>query len=444
MEPAHRPLKLPTLFDTHGIPTGYRQSERHSWQTHWFSSNAGSNVCRSAVAAWLLGRYCSYGRQKPNMVRRTKMLASSGDGNEGSASMSSMYKALGGRVFWDFRHSVGDPFDWIADFPELYPVLTTCVPGIKDATVLNLGCGTSSFCEALYDAGCHRIVNVDISPVAVEKMRARNAELRPAMHWHVADARDMAEFRSQSFDLVFDKSTLDAVAAMKSHVDTIKLLAEVSRVLKDGGVYFLVSLNQTLIQDPEKMLCMPFLAFEVETIKLGTRLDCACICCRKPADADEQRRTHLPSALRMAADLDAAAAVDSCNDQREGEVQPAPRPHMTTTLDLSTLNAIAEVSAAVSAWCNTNENASKTTVYSAFAAFLTTLPRLLSPEQSLAWRNAREHGSAQTSPETMPSTAQELLQYCVDARNLLWNFNRDTGNFEAACFDRSQLANGES
>jgi len=409
-------------------------------------------MCSSVMAAWVVGRHCLCKRQnnfhqhlkQPKMVKRSKALTSSGNDDEGGASMSSMYKALGGRVFWDFRHSVGDSFDWIADFSELHPVLTQCCPNLKDATVLNLGCGTSRFCEDLYDVGCQRIVNTDISPVAIEKMRARNVGSRPEMHWHVADARDMAEFRSGSFDLVFDKSTLDAVTAMKSHVDTSKLLAEVSRVLRVGGIYFLVTLNQTLMKNPEGLLCMPFLAFELETIKLGTRLDCSCICCRKLADADGQRHANLPSALQVAADLDVAAAANSRNSQREGEVQPAPRPPRTTTLDLSKLHTIAEVSAEVSAWCDTNEHASKTTVCSAFAAFLTILPRLLSVEQSRVWCTAREHGSAQTSPDTMPSTAQELMQYCVDARDLLWSFNHDTGNFEDACCVGNEHENGQS
>ena len=42
-------------------------------------------------------------------------------------------------------------------------------------------------------------------------MEERNREKRPNMSWLVMDATDMHQFESNTFDLVIDKSTNDAI-----------------------------------------------------------------------------------------------------------------------------------------------------------------------------------------------------------------------------------------
>merc|ERR1711920_1023017 len=100
-----------------------------------------------------------------------------------------------------------------------------------------------------------QITCADIVPSVIETMRCRNAELRPGIKYVTADACDMGIFADSSFDVVFDKSTLDALKCAGKSATT-KMSHEIHRVLKDSGVYLCVSLNgpeevQPLIESTE-------------------------------------------------------------------------------------------------------------------------------------------------------------------------------------------------
>jgi 2-polyprenyl-3-methyl-5-hydroxy-6-metoxy-1,4-benzoquinol methylase len=41
----------------------------------------------------------------------------------------------------------------------------------KEKSILHLGCGNSALQDQLYEAGYHRITNVDISTVVIEQMK---------------------------------------------------------------------------------------------------------------------------------------------------------------------------------------------------------------------------------------------------------------------------------
>ena len=47
--------------------------------------------------------------------------------------------------------------------------------------ILNVGCGNSELSASLYDVGYHRIINVDISDVAIRQMTEKHAKQRPEM-----------------------------------------------------------------------------------------------------------------------------------------------------------------------------------------------------------------------------------------------------------------------
>jgi len=94
--------------------------------------------------------------------------------------------------------------------------------------VLDLGCGNARLCEKMHDDGYKNIVAVDISTVAIDMMRQRNAELRPEIQWCVGDAFKL-DAEDDSFDVVIDKSTLDAIACDQDHINVnmVKLIGEV-------------------------------------------------------------------------------------------------------------------------------------------------------------------------------------------------------------------------
>lgn len=61
----------------------------------------------------------------------------------------------------------------------------------------------------MYDDGYHNIVNLDYSPVVIEKMRRANEQCA-GMEWIVGDVRHLP-FDDESVDVCFDKATLDAM-----------------------------------------------------------------------------------------------------------------------------------------------------------------------------------------------------------------------------------------
>lgn len=67
---------------------------------------------------------------------------------------------------------------------------------------------------------------------------------RPDMQWDVMDARELA-YESQMFDLVIDKSTMDALLCGKfAQMNVAIMLKECQRVLKIGGSYLAISYGE--------------------------------------------------------------------------------------------------------------------------------------------------------------------------------------------------------
>jgi len=91
------------------------------------------------------------------------------------------------------------------------------------------------------------VTSIDISEVIIDSMR----ENHPELHWQQMDATDMS-FQDDSFDLVIDKGTIDALVCDGRNAQqdedretdprlVDKLVAECCRVCKIGGQICLVS-----------------------------------------------------------------------------------------------------------------------------------------------------------------------------------------------------------
>jgi ubiquinone/menaquinone biosynthesis C-methylase UbiE len=62
------------------------------------------------------------------------------------------------------------------------------------------------------------------------------------MEFQVGDVTDMPQYKDNSFDILLDKSTIDALlCAGNSYVLTAKMLKEAQRVLKVDGFYIAIS-----------------------------------------------------------------------------------------------------------------------------------------------------------------------------------------------------------
>lgn len=93
--------------------------------------------------------------------------------------------------------------------------------------------------------GYRDVVNIDISSVVIEAMQKKYQD-RPELKYIKMDIRDMSAFESGSFDAVIDKGTLDSLmCGHNAQQNATKMLEEVGRVLKDRGIYILITYGAT-------------------------------------------------------------------------------------------------------------------------------------------------------------------------------------------------------
>ena len=108
--------------------------------------------------------------------------------------------------------------------------------------ILMLGCGNADLSADMYDNGYKYITNVDFSKVVIEQMTIRNSVERPQMTWQVLDVTDMSVFKTDTLDIVIDKSTIDSLFCNDDcNIQVASMLKEVQRVMKPKGHYLAIS-----------------------------------------------------------------------------------------------------------------------------------------------------------------------------------------------------------
>ena len=107
----------------------------------------------------------------------------------------------------------------------------------RSMRILHVGSGNSKLPEDLWAKGYRNQRANDISPTAIARMAERTREC-DGLVWAVEDALAMPQHADGSFDAVVDKGTFDALSC--DMLDR-KLVTEVRRVLRPGGVYVCIS-----------------------------------------------------------------------------------------------------------------------------------------------------------------------------------------------------------
>ena len=176
----------------------------------------------------------------------------------------------GEKKYWVDRYESqkGKTFDWLEDYESIKPMIYEI--GIKkNAYVLNVGCGNSEFSEKMYNDGFTNNYNIDICPNVINYMKERNKG-KDGLVYKEMDARNMKDFKDETFDLVIDKSTIDALLCGDHSFENVALMTkEISRVLKTGGIYFIISYGR-----PENRLLhleRKHLAFDVKVIEINSK-----------------------------------------------------------------------------------------------------------------------------------------------------------------------------
>ena len=196
----------------------------------------------------------------------------------GEGASTSVYA---GKEYWDARYREaeagsegGDGRDeWYAGFDSLQVPLKRAIP--SGASALVVGCGLSGLTEDLATrGGCSRVVGCDISEECVARMRALRAE-RGAETSSVSVAFDVADCRALpyadgEFDAVVDKGTLDTMMQADDPGPAREMLAEASRVLRPGGVFFSVSYGDEEMRVSElERPGLPWVRLFADTLAVG-------------------------------------------------------------------------------------------------------------------------------------------------------------------------------
>ncbi|KAG6630308.1 EEF1A lysine methyltransferase 4-like isoform X4 [Carya illinoinensis] len=142
--------------------------------------------------------------------------------------------------YWDARYvQEGGSFDWYQRYSALRPFVRKYVP--TTSRLLMVGCGNAVMSEDMVKDGYEDIMNIDISSVAIDMMRKKYGNI-PQLKYMQMDVRDMSFFPDESFDGVIDKGTLDSLmCGTDAPISSAQMLGEVSRLLKPGGTYMLIS-----------------------------------------------------------------------------------------------------------------------------------------------------------------------------------------------------------
>lgn len=155
----------------------------------------------------------------------------------------------GDALYWDARYvQEAGSFDWYQRYSALRPFVRKYLP--NSSRVLMVGCGNAVMSEDMVKDGYEDIMNVDISSVAIEMMR-RKYEHIPQLKYMQMDVRDMSFFPDESFDGVIDKGTLDSLmCGTEAPLSAVQMMGEVSRLLKPGGIYMLITYGDPTVRMP--------------------------------------------------------------------------------------------------------------------------------------------------------------------------------------------------
>ncbi|CAN0100710.1 unnamed protein product, partial [Discosporangium mesarthrocarpum] len=202
-------------------------------------------------------------RRKEEVVRLRKAMEDArqwlGEKNAAAAAAKAQVKAMvkaseaeqyGNHAYWEERHAAdlgaGRMNDWYTTYPREF-IRKAFPPETRGGPVLVVGCGSSLMSEHMQHDGFKDLLSVDISPSAVENMRARAAAAASRVptgqcRYEVMDATSL-DAQSGTFTGAVDKGTLDAMISGGGGKPgrAAAMCAEVLRVLCPGGHFAVIS-----------------------------------------------------------------------------------------------------------------------------------------------------------------------------------------------------------
>lgn len=146
--------------------------------------------------------------------------------------------------YWHTRFTTETSFEWLISSETFMSVLEPQILSQYSPTtsLLHIGCGTSDLHIHLRRSGFTNVLNIDFEPLATEHANRLEQEVfgDVKMRYAVADATLLTDVLREKFDLVVDKSTIDAVACGGEDA-TRRMVKEVEKCLSPGGMWVSLS-----------------------------------------------------------------------------------------------------------------------------------------------------------------------------------------------------------
>ncbi|KAL3843478.1 hypothetical protein ACJIZ3_000881 [Penstemon smallii] len=153
--------------------------------------------------------------------------------------------------YWDQRFAQEEHYEWFKEYSHFRHLIIQYVK--PNSSVLEIGCGNSQLCEELYRDGITELTCIDLSSVAVDKMKQRLfSKGYKGIKVLEADMLDLP-FDNECFDVVIEKGTMDVLFVDSGDpwnpepVTVSKVMAmlnDVHRVLKPGGIFISITFGQ--------------------------------------------------------------------------------------------------------------------------------------------------------------------------------------------------------
>jgi SAM-dependent methyltransferase len=233
-----------------------------------------------------------------------KAQSTPGDGGEMDASLFTKSRKAD---YWnDFYENPTTQFEHSMVLRRDFAHREICAHVTKDARILDLGCGAGVLSEKLLASG-YRVTSADYSEDMLELTRKRLA---------AAAAAPEAVVRADILNLPFEDASFDVVICMGvfGYFDDVdRALAEVRRVLKPGGRFFMSIRNTyNLYLSDIGMLPFRLLRFAGKAVwgKLGPRGKPS-----SPAGSHVARSAAPPEAFRIGVHTDPRPVIDGINQR---------------------------------------------------------------------------------------------------------------------------------
>ncbi|KAH8172480.1 methyltransferase domain-containing protein [Sarocladium implicatum] len=162
--------------------------------------------------------------------------------------------------YWRDRFASETEFEWLVPSEDFVSICRPHLSSLSSsARILQLGFGTSDLQCHLRSFGFTDVTNVDYEPTAIQ--RGRENELKAfgdvKMKYEIADATQL-RLDGEGYDLVVDKSTVDAVSC-GGDAAFRRMTEGVRSCLRPGGIWISLSYSAWRFDVPD-------LPFDAEVI----------------------------------------------------------------------------------------------------------------------------------------------------------------------------------